>query len=219
MPGDASEVLRVDWPETAVTHGASLLHQQCWLWGLDLRSPHGNLLLRAGLIRLDAPPGGDGPRAHRTRYGGPAGDVPGRYVVLWSGGYCYGGPEGAFCFPRMRFGPLLLPTTRSVEDVPSFTSPPAATGDAPEGHPALALGLDALAWLARYEAWAEDTAGPGYRRDCEAEWERIEAEAARLAALEGVAYDRVPAVPAGTLGAAWDALRASVRHTRPRTSG
>jgi hypothetical protein len=197
-------ILQVSLPDEVVERGARLLHQQCWLWGIDLRSERGNLLLQCGLQRLD---GGRG-SGHRTRYGGEF--EHGRFAVLWSGGFCFGGAAGTLVFPRLRFAPVLLPEVNALTAVPSFPAPPEATGDAPDGYPARAMLPDALRWLAGYEEGVLATVGLEYRRECEAEWERIEREAGALASAEGVEYTRVPAVAAGTLAEEWRRLAQSL---------
>ncbi len=189
-------------PLEVVAHGALLLHQQCWLWGQDLRSPAGNLLMAAGLHRLDPPEAGRG--GHRTRYGGALeGD---RYVVVWSGGFAFGGLEGLLCFPRLLFQPRVLPEVRRLADIPHFPAPPVPQDDAPEGHSALMLVEPALDWLARYEALVAVTAGEAHRSACAAEWAHIEQEALRLATAEGVTYAPLPGPPIEGLEADWRAL-------------
>lgn len=194
----------VPMPAEVIERGALLLHQQCWLWGQDLRSPAGNLLMAAGLHRLDPSEAGRG--GHRTRYG--AALEGGRYVVVWSGGFAFGGPDGLLCFPRLLFQPRVLPEVPRLADVPHFPAPPVPQDDAPYGHPALVLVAPALDWLARYEALAAGTAGEVYRRACVAEWARIEREAQRLAAAEGVTYEPLPGIPVDGLEAEWRALAA-----------
>lgn len=197
----------VPLPAEGVRRGALLLHQQCWLWGQDLRSPAGNLLVAAGLHRLDPPEAGRG--GHRTRYGAV---LPGgRYVVLWSGGFAFGGDDGLLCFPRLAFQPRLLPRVTHLAQVPHFAAPPVPQADAPIGHPAFVLVTPALDWLADYEAFALAIAGEAYRRACAAEWARVEAEAQRLAAAEGVSYEPLPALPPSGLEDGWRALCEAVQ--------
>lgn len=189
-------------PMPAAARGALLLHQQCWLWGQDLRSPAGNLLVAAGLHRLDPPEAGRG--GHRTRYGATL--EGGCYVVAWSGGFAFGSEDGLLCFPRLLFQPRLLPDVQRLSAVPHFAAPPLPEGDAPSGHTALALVVPALEWLATYEAVAVRIAGEAYRGACASEWGRIEREAERLAAAEGVTYDPLPGIPLHGLARDWWAL-------------
>lgn len=204
---DPLEGLVVDLPADLVEDGASWLHQQCGLWGQDLRSPQGNLLVAHGLRRLgprEAPSGG-----HRTRYGMTTAEE--HHVVVWSGGYCLGDDSGVLCLPRLRFQPVVLqPGVAAPEDVPAILAPPRASSAAPAGHPALRLLAPALDWLAGYEAYVAQVA-PGHREACAVEWDRVEREATRLAAGEGIEYRPLPGIPADGLESSWRALAARVR--------
>lgn len=199
--------LLVRLPADVVEDGARWLHQQCWLWGRDLSSPQGNLLPTHGLRRLgprEAPSGG-----HRTRYGMTT--VEGHHVVVWSGGYCLGDDSGVLCFPRLRFQPVVLqPGVAVPEDVPVILAPPAASGPASAGHPALRLLTPALDWLAGYEAHVARVA-PGHRAECAEEWDRVEREAVRLAAGEGIDYHPLPGISPDGLESSWRSLAARVR--------
>ncbi|MDO9443846.1 MAG: hypothetical protein Q7K37_00890 [Dehalococcoidia bacterium] len=204
---DLIEGLLVGLPPDVVADGARWLHQQCWLWGRDLRSPQGNLLVSHGLRRLGlrgAPGGG-----HRTRYGMTT--VEGRHAVVWSGGYCLGDDSGVLCFPRLRFQPVVLqPGVAVPEGVPVILSPPEASGPAPAGHLPLRLLAPALDWLAGYEAHVAQVA-PGHRAACAAEWDRVEREAVRLAAGEGIEYYPLPGISPDGLESSWRSLAARVR--------
>jgi hypothetical protein len=209
---DSSETPRttgllVRLPADVVEDGARWLHQQCWLWGRDLRSPQGNLLVTHGPRRLgsrDVPGGG-----HRTRYGMTT--VEGHHVVVWSGGYALGDGSGVLCFPRLRFQPVVLePGIAAPEDIPVVLAPPEASGPAPAGHLALRLVALALDWLAEYEAHVAQVA-PGHRAACAAEWDRVEREAARLAAGEGIEYHPLPPISPDGLESSWRSLAARVR--------
>jgi len=199
--------LLVRLPADVVEDGARWLHQQCWLWGRDLRSPHGNLLVAHGLHRLgsrEAPGGG-----HRTRYGITT--VEGHHVTVWSGGYCLADDSRVLCFPRLRFQPIVLvPGVAAPEEIPVILAPPEVVGTAPAGHLALRLLAPALDWLAGYEAHVAQVA-PGHRAECAAEWDRVEREAMRLAAGEGIEYHPLPGISPHGLESSWRSLAARVR--------
>ncbi|MBM3757335.1 MAG: hypothetical protein FJW38_25535 [Acidobacteria bacterium] len=44
-----------EWPDCFWKLGALLMHQQCWHFGRDILSPHGNLLVAAGFDRTPPP--------------------------------------------------------------------------------------------------------------------------------------------------------------------
>jgi hypothetical protein len=44
-------------PRELMNRGRTLLHQQCWLWGQDIRRAEGNLLLEYGFERKRPPEG------------------------------------------------------------------------------------------------------------------------------------------------------------------
>lgn len=211
-------------PPLLVAEGARLLHQQCWLWGQDLRSPGGNLLAAFGGRRIvlgseraneagnepDNEPGGPGAGAHHVAYGFR---LPAGVLVAWSGGVACGDSAGAVLLPRLRFAPIALDGGAldggmDLDAAPGLNPllrlPPAAA--TPE---VLARLAAACAWIAGYETWVA-ARRPGWRDRCIEAWDHIEREAARLARGEGVAYERVAAVPASALGAAWRGLATAI---------
>ncbi|PKN81461.1 MAG: hypothetical protein CVU47_06830 [Chloroflexi bacterium HGW-Chloroflexi-9] len=201
--------LLVGLPADVVQDGARWLHQQCWLWGRDLRSPQGNLLVRYGFRRLGPPEAQSG--GHRTRYGMTTAE--GRHVVVWSGGYALGDDSDVLCFPRLRFQPVVLePGVAAPEDVPVILGPPEASGPAPVEHLVLRLLAPALDWLAGYEAHVARVA-PGHRAACAVEWDRVEHEAVRLAAGEGIEYHALAGISPDGLASSWRSLAARVRAT------
>jgi len=81
-----------EWPGCFWKLGALLMHQQCWHFGRDVRSPHGNLLVAAGFSRTPPPE----PVKGSTRYLRQPGDEPS--LCLWAFGAlaCSPGDGGIF---------------------------------------------------------------------------------------------------------------------------
>jgi hypothetical protein len=144
--------------------GEALMHQQCWLWGQDIRYPGGNLLLALGFER--ARPGADG---GSTRY--RLDDPDGLTVVLWGFGIAYRPPGtlGVFLH-RYGFAPLALPDTADLNvhtaaGVP--TVEPASPGDRARIRTRAA---DLARWIAGYEREILRRAGPAHRESAIARW-------------------------------------------------
>ena len=154
-------------PHDTIERGKALLHQQCFIWGQDVRREEGNLLIAYGCTQYRAPgkPGGTA-YIRRERCGAVAG--------LWGFGIFYGYPAP-------------LPRAASANDVPAGAifiarfdfDPLAATATAPEhAHHPDDLGLAqtdrsllhfrllaaACRWISRYERWVMRYAGEQYRR-------------------------------------------------------
>jgi hypothetical protein len=144
--------------------GRSLLHQQCWLWGQDIKRQQGNLLLQYGFHRIRPPKGDSGSSQYTLQV---EGDI---HVRLWGFGIYFGAQQGIFlnryCF---------IPRKAVLEDLwqaNEMTSLKRA-GD-------FSLLPSALRWIAVYEKWVIDNYGLSYREKCLSRW-RIPAEApARL---------------------------------------
>jgi len=183
---------------TVIARGAELLHAQCWLWGQDLRGPHGNLLETCGLEGAVFA----GARSHRRYYGAHL--QGGRFVVAWGGGLLFGDAAGALFFPRLLFAPVRLDDVRSLAAVPDLNSVHAAGAPVPLGDELVDA---ALRWLAAYEDDVLRHAGPSWRSECARRWSEIEEGAQAVAASVGVAYDRLAPLPASGLAASWRELR------------
>ena len=89
-----------DWPSEYWRMGPVLLHQQCWQFGRDVVSPHGNLLLASGFERA-RPPERLPASSRYTRH------VPGEPVLcLWAFGVLAFLPgEGGIYISRYQFVP------------------------------------------------------------------------------------------------------------------
>jgi hypothetical protein len=80
--------------------GAELLHQQCWYWGRDILSAHGNLLLEGGFERTRPPEGVTA--SSRYEWKSPCG----YRVTLWAFGVvCSLDNEHGIYVNRYQFSP------------------------------------------------------------------------------------------------------------------
>ncbi|HUO07791.1 MAG TPA: hypothetical protein VM008_05800 [Phycisphaerae bacterium] len=148
--------------------GRVLLHQQCWLFGCDIRRKEGNLLLAVGFDRHRPPAGLEASTQYRL-------ELPsGCRICLWGFGIFYGDPTlsaGVF-LNRFDFDPRLSPRH---DYGPDTWKPEALCGlrrVRTQSDRALAKSLvpAALEWIAEYESWILETVGIGYRRACLDRW-------------------------------------------------
>lgn len=171
--------------------GRVLLHQQCWLWGQDIRRPEGNALLEYGFERRRPPEGEQGSNAYILR------PTPDRCAVLWGFGFYWRDARvpcgcGGIFLPRFTFTPKLA----RAAGPPLATWLPGQLSDCrPPGTPrqwdrARRLLIPALRWVASYERWILERRGLVYRRECTA------------AGPKG----STKFLPAEELAAAWDRL-------------
>lgn len=188
-------------PTRLVERGAVLLHAQCWLWGQDLKSPHGDLLARFGMERATFESAVDHRRFYRAVLTG------GRFVVAWGGGLMFGDADGALFFPRMTFFPRRLDEVRALDSVPDLHYV-RDVEPRPLDSGRLALVKAALTWLAEYEEDVFHRAGASWRAECSEVWSWTESEAESLAASVGVEYQPLEPLPREGLGAAWLAMLA-----------
>ena len=131
------------------------MHQQCWLWGRDIRRPEGNLLIAHGFSRV-ANDQGIGRRYSR--------DDGRARLHLWGFGAAWVPKARAGAFVgRYGFAPML------ISAVPPYAL---AFDDLVLAHPrsdsellAASQSLVALCdWITHYERWVADAAGGAYRK-------------------------------------------------------
>jgi hypothetical protein len=153
--------------EAARQRADGLFHQQCWLWGCDIRRPEGNALLTYGFWRQRPPEGAPGSSAYLLQRD------PSTVVVLWKFGIFYGSPvEGGVFLGRYGFEPTGVP--RLDTTVPPWSPEQLVVGEPPhtDAEPVRAqlqfVGL--LRWIAEYEAWIVEEFGLPYRQQCVAAW-------------------------------------------------
>ena len=142
-------------PSPVRQRGCALLHQQCWLWGQDIKRAEGNLLLLHGFDRLRPPEGMSGSSQYSLRLGS------GLQIRLWGFGLFFGGEEGIF-LNRFDFTPREAQIGQCWQGIDAMTDLPRASlrSSLPE----------ALRWIGAYEAWVLRSCGTGYRRACLASW-------------------------------------------------
>lgn len=167
-------------PAAVRRRGTSLLNQQFWLWGQDIRRPAGNLLLRHGFERTRPPDGVQGSRCYTLRLDAH------RTVVLWGFGIFYGDrAHGGLYLSRFGLVPLLLESGQPPVAVWTPTHLPqcALPADEDEWLRARPLLIAALRWISGYESWILKEMGSAYRHDCLAAWSHPVCTADASAAL------------------------------------
>lgn len=167
-------------PSAWIRRAQNLLHDQCWSWGRDVDRLDGNLLVQFGFERV---PNAEG----RTfAYDLRSDDqCQGERVVLAGAGRCYtaAGSPAAALLGRYDVCPRLI--RRAAIDLagwaaigPSvFQSKGERSARSPLARELLA---GALGWIASYEAWVRQVAGPEYRAECLASWSRASVSADRI---------------------------------------
>ncbi|WP_263356404.1 hypothetical protein [Acidicapsa ligni] len=151
MSGNSS---RSVLPSAVRRRGRALLHQQCWLWGRDIKRAEGNLLLHYGFDRIREPGGTSGFSQYTL-------SLPGNlYVRLWGFGIYFGYAEGVF-LNRFDF----VPRATSLQDgwqSLEMTGLPRAQD--------LSLFPSVLRWMSSYEKRVLEEWGPEYRATSLAGW-------------------------------------------------
>jgi hypothetical protein len=135
--------------------GGQLLHQQCWLWGQDIRHKEGNVLLQEGFVRRRPPEGLEGSSQYTLRLSESV------HVRLWGFGFFYGGSEGIY-LNRYAFTPL---SARLSDDV--WTPKPFARLCLSQNFIAIA---EAVRWIAHFEKTVQTGMGIDYRNRCLLGW-------------------------------------------------
>lgn len=156
-------------PAIVRRRGRSLLNQQFWLWGQDIRRQEGNLLIRHGFERVRPPEGVQGSRCYTLRLD------ENRTMALWGFGLFYGDPSlGGLYLSRFRLSPLLSESGEPPVAVwsPAHFTPFTQPADAQEWARARPSLIAALRWISAYESWILEQMGPAYRYDCLAGWSR-----------------------------------------------
>ncbi len=167
-------------PAPVRRRGTSLLNQQFWLWGQDIRRQEGNLLLSLGFERTRPPDDAQGSRCYTLRLDAR------RTVVLWGFGLFYGDRAlGGLYLSRFALSPCLSQSGEppvgvwTPADLPPFTHP----ADDNEWDRGRRLLIDTLRWISTYESWVLKDMGSAYRHDSLAAWSRPVCAADDCAAL------------------------------------
>jgi len=187
MPGSKATHSSAVVPSRLVKRGGKLLHQQCWCWGQDIRSPLGNLLMTHGFERRRPPSTDDGQATCYVLQTSTQATVR-----LWGFGLAYAPRRGAAIFAgRYRFAPTPLPRRSSMHNVWNGAGVPDAIPTAAIAPPAWWTMVAAMRWIAGYERWILAAAGEGWRVATTKGW-------------------RDAAVPGEALGPAWDELAEAI---------
>jgi len=168
----AGPIKRFALPPLVRSTGKVLLHQQCWLWGKDLRSPEGNLLMRYGFTRHPLPEDAAGCTAYRLQL------TCGSVLLLWGFGFYFSSPpqanRGGIIVGRYEFRPRLTPLADppmpvwQSEQIPGRTLPQSTA----EFAGALQLFAQGMRAIHAYESWIANDIGLAYRRGVMREWDR-----------------------------------------------
>ena len=149
--------------------GSSLLDQQLWCFGYDIRRPEGNLLLEYGFTRHRPPEGKRGSNCYIFC------PQPSCQIGLWGSGLFYGDAQiGGIFLKRYQFQPKLTASAvLSANSIAQAEIPTAHTPRTPdEAERAGSLAVAALRWLSHYEQWIQVNVGVSYRQYCIDRWPR-----------------------------------------------
>ena len=92
--------------------GTTLLDQQLWCWGQDIRRAEGNALLAYGFTKHRPPEGKHGSTAYEWRGSGSS------RVILWGFGFFYGdGDRGGLFLQRYKFAPKQTASDKHQADI------------------------------------------------------------------------------------------------------
>jgi hypothetical protein len=155
--------------------GVTLLDQQLWCWGQDVRCQP-NLLVAHGFDKAPPPPGTPGPSAYHLTLD------EGRWVTLWAFGIGYGDPAyGGLFLARYGFAPRLLPDgtpPRQVWKQAQLGARLAGTEAACAAKRQLLAG--ALTWVAGYERWVRVQGHEDHRQASVERWWKRQIPAAEM---------------------------------------
>ena len=142
-------------PRTILARGRTLMHQQCWLWGQDVRHFDGNLLLKFGFERFRPP----ADITASTQYSLSLSES--LMVRLWGFGFAYGTREEQVYINRYDFRPRLMLHDSDRWEPPSTPLPPATDRW---------LFVAALRWIVSYERKIAKDQGKSYRNKLLPQW-------------------------------------------------
>lgn len=141
--------------------GATLLHQQCWCWGQDVKRRCGNLLLAYGLERVRPPNGVDASSRYQLRLDAR------RFITLWGfGAVATDLTRGTLYLNRFEFRPTLL--ANRIVDRPIHAPSELPSGRLPASRSELdsasRLAVQFCQFVSAYESWVAESLGLEYRR-------------------------------------------------------
>lgn len=157
--------------------GATLLHQQCWCWGQDVRRPEGNLLLGYGFDRSRPPAHVSGSSRYTLHR-------EGRRITLWGFGIaweydgCGGIYVNRYCFvPRWMGQAASVDTVWQASQLAGVSRPCTRR----EIRRSRRLLQQLMRFIAGYERWVTANYGIDYRRRTLAGWSHTNIPADRMA--------------------------------------
>ncbi|RYG57004.1 hypothetical protein EON80_28730 [bacterium] len=154
--------------------GAALMHQQCGLWGYDVRREVGgvrqNLLLEIGFERTPPPQGVPGATTYARH------EADGSRVTLWGFGMHFGDEAGGIFLSRFAFWPRYSPLNELAQA--SSPQPLLETHHVPkraaECLAATQYFCRALSWIGNYEREVNAHCGVHYRAAALQFWSKSE---------------------------------------------
>lgn len=154
-----------------ISHAISLLSQQIWSWGQDIRRKQGNLLVEFGFERVKPPADVEiEDSVYTLRL------TKNRTIILRGFGVYYCDiNHGAIFLPRYEFIPGY--TTNTSLEQPLWTYdelPELYLPDATEWHNYKTLLTDLVNWIQGYEEKVIQQLGPAYRVTTLSEWDNGE---------------------------------------------
>jgi len=144
-------------PVALQRQGGRLLHQQCWLWGQDIRRKEGNVLIDRGFRRVRPPEGVEG----SSQYTLPLCEE--KHVRLWGFGIYYGAEQGVY-LNRFAFRPLEVSLAGDVWTPKAFAALPVSRD--------FKTIAGVVRWIVAYEAGVQEELGVAYRMRCLAGWRK-----------------------------------------------
>lgn len=154
----------LSFPNSIRKLGVDLLNQQMWLFGCDIRRREGNLLLKYGFEKFCPPVNIKGSTCYCKYLGKP------EWLMLWGFGlYLQNENEIGLFLKRYEFTPRLMKFPSrvwNIEQMPCSHIPQCVD----ECEKSKSLMSKACAWMAEYETWVLQNAGPAYRKKCLDGW-------------------------------------------------
>lgn len=140
-------------PYALQRRGGTLLNQQCWVWGQDVRRPEGNLLVEHGFHRVPLPAGLEGCSQYSLPLEG------GGEVRLWGFGIFYRAAPGTGLYlNRFSFAPLQVVLDSDIWKADAFAGLPASQD--------FAAVAAAVRWIEQFEREIQLQMGAAYRSFC-----------------------------------------------------
>jgi hypothetical protein len=143
--------------------GATATHMQCWFWGLDVKHPEGNILIKRGFRRYRAPKGKDASSCYELH-------IPDRKrLLLWGFGLALVEDNNCGIYlNRYKFRPvqIVLQKPRTPIFHPEELQLTDCKGTL-EWKRCLELLSNAVSWIVAYEKWIEEEMSARYRQRCQ----------------------------------------------------